>query len=89
MYVYTYIIRFYSQVDTFVLKQIREQDQTLILQILSSEVVQNLGSLPDDWTDRYEVAVLCRALWSLDYLKAKTLWAMSDDKPGPNFRKTS
>jgi len=32
-------------------------------------VVQNLGSLPDAWTDRYQVAVLCRALWSLDYLQ--------------------
>eukprot|EP00438_Fugacium_kawagutii_P012596 Skav205749 [mRNA] locus=scaffold2771:56673:66183:- [translate_table: standard] len=29
--------------------------------------VQNLGSLPADWTDRFDVAVLCRALWSLDY----------------------
>ena len=55
----------------------------------STEVVQNLGSLPDGWTDRYEVAVLCRALWSLDYLKADMLWAMFADKPGPNFGKTS
>jgi len=36
----------------------------------AAEVVQNLGSLPDAWTDRYQVAVLCRALWSLDYLQA-------------------
>ncbi|CAK9008024.1 unnamed protein product [Durusdinium trenchii] len=32
-------------------------------------VVQNLGALPGDWSGRFEAAVLCRALWSLDPLK--------------------
>ncbi|CAJ1348989.1 unnamed protein product [Effrenium voratum] len=33
------------------------------------EVVQNLGALPEDWADAFQVAVLCRALWSMDYGK--------------------
>ncbi|CAJ1436758.1 unnamed protein product [Effrenium voratum] len=32
-------------------------------------VVQNLGALPEDWADAFQVAVLCRALWSMDYGK--------------------
>ncbi|CAE7728096.1 unnamed protein product [Symbiodinium sp. CCMP2592] len=32
-------------------------------------VVQNLAALPDDWAAAFDVAVLCRALWSLDYEK--------------------
>ena len=33
-------------------------------------MVQNLAALPDDWAAAFDVAVLCRALWSLDYEKA-------------------
>eukprot|EP00439_Symbiodinium_sp_Y106_P052946 s2736_g7.t1 len=32
-------------------------------------VVHNLAALPDDWAAAFDVAVLCRALWSLDYEK--------------------
>lgn len=37
---------------------------------LSEDVqVHNLGLLPNDWSARFDVAVLCRALWGTDYIK--------------------
>ena len=44
---------------------------SILKQMQSAQVVHNLAALPEGWTDRYDVAILCRALWSQDYTKAR------------------
>ena len=39
------------------------------VQFAPEVVVHNNGALPDEWTGRFDMVVLCRSLWGRDYMR--------------------